>query len=87
LWYSSAWSTPKSSARWWRGIVGDLRDSLAGQFQVVMEIHESRHVITPSGGVAGELRRTVGLASVVPAALERRWNSAGTPGQPALPEG
>jgi hypothetical protein len=44
-----------------------------------MEIHESRHFVTPSGGVAGEIRRT-GLVSIVLSGLERRWNSAGTPG-------
>jgi hypothetical protein len=44
-----------------------------------MEVHESRHFIAPSGGVAGEIRRT-GLASIVLSGLERRWNRADAPG-------
>jgi hypothetical protein len=59
------------------GIVGDLRDGLGGQLQIAARI-------TPSGGVPGDIQRTGLLShravSMVRASLERRWNSADTPG-------
>jgi hypothetical protein len=65
------------------GIVGDLRDGLGGQLQVVMEIHESGHVLLLLAGA----RRHPAHRSAIPravsmlrASLERRWNSADTPG-------
>ena len=46
--HSSTWRTPNRSAR--AGVLGDLREGLGGQLQVLVKVHEQCHVLLLSCG-------------------------------------